>query len=193
MYLYDRLKSSFEEFDKNRISFITFNYDRSLEQFLFAALRNQFNKTPVECAEKLKNIPIIHLYGQLDSLPWQDKKGYEYKHVRDSFVRIRNARQNIKLITKEREVNESPEFQAAYKLIENSKKIYILGFGFDETNLGRLNINLMKDKAIIATCLGLEESRQRWVRRYFKSKNNAEIFFFELDALCLLKKDLIIE
>ena len=68
MYLYDRLKVSFDEFDKNNISFITFNYDRSLEQFLFEAVLCRFGKSPKECAEKLKSIPIVHLYGQLDPL-----------------------------------------------------------------------------------------------------------------------------
>ncbi|MDP2939478.1 MAG: hypothetical protein Q8O13_05330 [Candidatus Omnitrophota bacterium] len=193
MYLYDRLKSSFEEFDKNEISFITFNYDRSLEQFLFEALANQFNKSYQECAEKIKNIPIIHLYGQLDFLPWQNGNGFPYLYQKDSFVRLRNARDNIKLLTEEREVGESQEFQAAYKLIEKADKIYILGFSFDETNLERLNVSLMKDKTITATAYELERSKRRWVEQHFRSKINTDIFLLELDALSLLKEHLAIE
>lgn len=193
MYLYDRLKSSFEEFDGNKISFITFNYDRSLEQFLFEALKNQFNKTPQECAEKIKNIPIIHLYGQLDFLPWQNENGLPYLYRKNSFVRLRNARDNIKLITEEREVEKSQEFQAAYKLIEKAGRIYILGFGFDEINLERLNVSLMKDKTITATAYALERSRRRWVEQYFKSKINTDIFLLELDTLSLLREHLQIE
>lgn len=124
MYLYDRLKSSFEEFEENKISFITFNYDRSLEQFIFEALKSQFNKSPQACAEKIRKIPIIHLYGQLDFLPWQNKNGLSYSREKHTIVRLRNAQDNIKLITEEREVENSLEFQAAYKLIEEADRIY---------------------------------------------------------------------
>ncbi|MFZ5800689.1 MAG: hypothetical protein ACOY3D_04865 [Candidatus Omnitrophota bacterium] len=193
MYLYNRLKSSFEEFDKNKISFITFNYDRSLEQFLFEALKSRFKRNPQECAAKLKNIPIIHLYGQLDLLPWQDGEGSPYSQREKNILRIRNACDNIKLITEEREVKESKEFQDAYRLIEDAERIYILGFGFDETNLERLNISLMKDKTITATAYGLERSKRRWIEQYFKTRINTNIFLLDFDTLSLLKEHLQIE
>lgn len=194
MYLYDRLKSSFEDFNKNEVSFITFNYDRSLEQFLFEALKSQFNKSPQECAKKLENIPIVHLYGQLDFLPWQDENGNPYTPSEDNIrIRLRKAQESIKLITEEREVEGNKEFLEAYKLIKRVDKIYILGFGFDETNLERLNLSLMRDKIIIATGYGLEKSKRRWVERYFQSKINTDIFLSESDTLSLLKENLQIE
>jgi len=193
MYLYDRLKSSFEEFDANKISFITFNYDRSLEQFLFEALKNQFNKELRQCAEKLQNIPIIHLYGKLGLLDWQNREGFLYSYAGDNICRIIKAQKDIRLITEERQIEDSCEFQEAYKLIERSKRIYFLGFGFDETNLGRLNIDLMKNKEITATAFGLDESKQRWIKNYFRSTINTQVLLFELDALSLLRKKLEIE
>ena len=194
MYLYDRLKSSFDDFDNNAISFITFNYDRSLEQFLFEAIRARFDKSSDECGKKLKNIPIVHLYGQLDSLIWQDRNGMPYVPEDGLIHRIKGATKNIKLISDERDINKSLEFQKAYKLIENAQKIYFLGFGFDETNLERLNITLMKGKSIRATALGLEPSRQRWAKRYFGEKASTILHFFEnVDSLSLLQKDLEIE
>lgn len=71
-YFCDKLNTSFEEFDQNKISIITFNYDRSLEHSLFTALKNSYAKNDRDCASKLKNIPIVHVYGQLGYLPWQD-------------------------------------------------------------------------------------------------------------------------
>lgn len=61
MYLFNRMKISFEELGKNKISFITFNYDRSLEYFLFKAIQDKFTKTSNECAEMMKKFPIVHL------------------------------------------------------------------------------------------------------------------------------------
>ena len=191
MYLYDRLKSSFEDFDKNKISFITFNYDRSLEQFLFEAIRSRFDKSPSECAEKLKNIPIVHLYGQLDFLPWQGKEGKEYSPKKNLTERLRAAPNNIKLISDERDIAKSDEFQNAYRLIHNARRIFFLGFSFDETNLERLDISHMVDHAhVISSAKGLEPAKERWVQRYFKEQIN---LYAHRDALSLLQDNLEIE
>lgn len=195
MYLYDRLKSSFEDFEKNNIFFVTLNYDRSLEQFLFEALRSGSHKSQSECAEKLNKIPIVHLYGQLDLLPWQNCNGKCYstnKGYEDTIQRIRNAKKNLHLISDERNVSESEEFKKAYALIKKAKIVYFLGFGFDETNLERLNIQLMKNKTVTGTALRLEISKQRWVKQYFKDKRNTAttINLYEMDVLSLLKQDL---
>ena len=68
-YLSVKLNSSFEEFGQNRLSIITFNYDRSLEQYLLNSLINLHGKTRDECAEALAQIPIVHVYGQLGERP----------------------------------------------------------------------------------------------------------------------------
>jgi len=193
MYLYDRLKSSFEKFNQNNIAFITFNYDRSLEQFLFGAIKSQFGKHSYECSNMLKRISIVHLYGQLDPLPWQSVQGVSYSSVDGISIRIKNARKNIKLISDERDINNSEEFKQAYELIKWSEKIYFLGFGFDEINIERLNINLMKDKPLIATALEIEGSKQRWLNKYFKDKIDTNLYLHNLDALSLLKEDLKIQ
>jgi hypothetical protein len=194
MYLYDRIKASFEQLDQNKISFITFNYDRSLEQFLFEAIRNRFGKSPSECAEKMKNIPIVHLYGQLDPLPWQGKDGREYTPRNNLVERLRAAPRNIKLISDERDIANSEEFQKAYGLIRNAERIYFLGFSFDETNLERLNTTLMKGKSLISTGLGLEPTKFRRVRKYFFDKIGADIsIHLDTDALSLLRNELDIE
>jgi hypothetical protein len=194
MYLFDRLRTSFEELDQNNISFITFNYDRSLEQFLYEAIRCRFGKKPLECVEKMNKIPIVHLYGQLDLLPWQDKIGKGYSPTKDLSDRLRNAAKNIKLISDERDVANSEEFNKAYDLIKKAERIYFLGFSFDETNLKRLDIKLMKSKRIVSTAYGLEQSKLYWVQNYFRNEIDSRIVLHErMDALSLLKSDLTIE
>jgi hypothetical protein len=193
MYLYGRLKSSFEDFDKNKISFITFNYDRSLEQFLFEAVRSTFNKPTNECAERVNKFPIVHLYGQLDFLPWQNPKGRSYSHTIDFIKRIRESVNNLELISDERDVSNSEEFQKAYGLIEKARNIYFLGFSFDETNLKRLNIKLMKGKRVIGTALGLERTKRNWTTAYFGEKRGSIINLEDMDSLSLVKEYLEFE
>ena len=57
--------TSFEDFHTNKVSFVTFNYDRSLEHFLCRSLANSFAKTEAEAGEVISKIPIIHLHGRL--------------------------------------------------------------------------------------------------------------------------------
>lgn len=64
-YLSVKLNSSFEEFGQNKLSIVTFNYDRSLEHYLLNSLMNLYGKGRDECANVLGQIPIVHVYGQL--------------------------------------------------------------------------------------------------------------------------------
>lgn len=191
MYLYDRLNSSFEDFDKNNISFITFNYDRSLEQFFRSALKSTFNKSDDECAAKVRKIPIVHLYGHLGLLPWQlqdinNEVCFPYTHEVIKH-RVINALKTLKLINFERRIEDSEEFKAAYKLIESAQKIYFMGFSFDEINVERLDIKLMRDKSLIATAYGLDASTQKRVTQDFRDRANSDIFLDDKNVLALLK------
>jgi hypothetical protein len=154
MFLFDRLNRSIDKITEKRISFITYNYDRSLEQFLCEAIKSRFGPENINCIEVMKSIPIVHLYGQLDLLPWQGREGMIYSADKKYIDRLRSAPNNIKLISSERgdgNVNVSNEFNKAHQLISDSEQIFMLGFGFDETNLDRLRVELMAGKRLCAT------------------------------------------
>jgi hypothetical protein len=74
-YLYDRLVTdSLPEFVQNRIAFITYNYDRTFEHFLFTSLKNTYGAADEAVADVLNNLTIIHLHGRLGYLPWQRRR-----------------------------------------------------------------------------------------------------------------------
>ena len=73
-YLFNKINTRLSEFDRNQISFVTFNYDRSLEHFLFISFINAHRLSDKECASLTNNIPIVHVHGMLGKLPWQDDK-----------------------------------------------------------------------------------------------------------------------
>ena len=72
-YLYQRMTEtltepdSYEQINQNKISFITFNYDRSLQFFLYESLTNSFNLgyTAHHPYSNLLPFSIQHVYGQL--------------------------------------------------------------------------------------------------------------------------------
>lgn len=63
-----------EDFAKNKVAFVTFNYDRCVEHFFFTSLKNSFGRSDEETAAVAKRIGVVHLHGRLGHLPWQETK-----------------------------------------------------------------------------------------------------------------------
>ncbi|MDD5326272.1 MAG: hypothetical protein PHY02_00475 [Phycisphaerae bacterium] len=140
-YLFSILNTSFQEFGENDLSIITFNYDRSVEHYLFTSLRNTHGKSDKECAEKLNLIPIIHVHGKLGDLEWKPEHRwpvqYDLSDPLDADM-VGRASKSIKIIYED--IAEDNEFKQARQLLTKAARIYILGFGFNMTNLKRLGL-----------------------------------------------------
>lgn len=151
-HLWSALKKSAktaEDLKKNQIRIITFNYDRSLEYFLFQTAKNYFNLKDLDALQLVDHLDILHVYGCLGKfgVTTEEKKNIlQYAPLTNGQInRFCNvASKYIKVITPDRE--ESTEFKKAHEWLDNSKKIGFLGFGFDDTNVKRLNLrNILKN------------------------------------------------
>jgi len=145
-FLYHNLATSWEEFKENKLTIITFNYDRSLEYFLFSALKHSYNKTDAQVAEMMQCIPIVHVHGSLGPLPWQESGGIDYYPLfgrkDDGYVigkRIKVATENIVIVSEAEP--KSKEFALAMRTIKEAERIYFLGFGYYRANLERLGLS----------------------------------------------------
>jgi hypothetical protein len=159
-YLYKQLNTAPDDFLKNKLSVVTYNYDRSFEHFLFTSLRNSFGLSDERAAELVMGMPIIHLHGHLGKLAWQGSDGTGYGGD-VSVEKINRASKTIKIIHEA--VEKDAEFQQAFRLIAKAKRVVFLGFGYDKTNLGRLKINFADTtKEFYGSCFGfsgLEKDR----------------------------------
>jgi hypothetical protein len=161
-YLFNQLirelpqKDGLPDFSDHRIAFITFNYDRSLEQFFYEALRYSFTEvSEYRIVENLKQLKILHIFGQIAPLEWQDsEKGVNYKPDINENL-LQNSAINIKTIYEQK---ESPEINTAQQLLAQAKQIFFLGFGYAEENLEILKPQdrKKKDSRIYGTTFGLE-------------------------------------
>ena len=145
-FLYNSLAASWEEFRENKLTIVTFNYDRSLEFFLFSALKHSYNKSDTEIAEAIAKIPIIHVHGSLGPLPWQASDGSDYYPLfgrndtaKNKVKRVKLAAENIVIVSEAEP--KSKEFTVAIQHIQEADKIYFLGFGYFRVNLGRLGLS----------------------------------------------------
>lgn len=174
--LYHRLDSPFEEFHNNKLSIITFNYDRLAEYYLFEVFRNMHTeKSEKECIEKIKQLRILHVYGSLGCLEWQDvdsespeqqvRYGTQDIYGASDIETIISAANNIKIIPEKS--NQLPkEFQESRKLIENAQALYFLGFGYSKDNIERLGIKTLRmPQKIMGTAKGLGYQEYQELRR----------------------------
>ena len=154
-YLYNRMiGSSLEEFAQNQVSFVTFNYDRTVEMFLATSLGCTFGKHLEQVAAVLDVMPIIHLHGRLGYLPWQNaSEGRAYNGNIDKRV-MDICRNEIKVVHEDTTDGRDKEFTKAKELLAMAERIYLLGFGFGERNVERLGLRDLERGRATATCVG---------------------------------------
>lgn len=177
-------------FANNNVSVITFNYDRSFEHFIYESLINSFKSKIDEIQELMQNFKIIHVYGKLAPLPWENIDGsveYGSTYLRDYYAEYSK---NLQIIYDERK----SKTEEIVELISNAQKIFFLGFGFAEENLAAIGLDrsiFKKEQRIYGTAQGLTE--QEIVKNSYRLRKNnnhmiIEKFHLEdCDSLMLLR------
>jgi hypothetical protein len=181
-YVFDQLNTSFEEFGKNALSIVTFNYDRVVEHFFFTALKNSYGRSDAECIEVLNHIPIIHLHGRLGCLPWQGEGGRPFHYEADE-QSLRVSIDNLKIIHEDIKDGRDEDFTAAKQLLADAEQIYFLGFSFNRTNVERLDIKKFAGKSM-ATAFGMKRQEILTATRIAGQLNFQE----DVDCIGLCRK-----
>ena len=146
--LEDRLK---------QVSFIIFNYDRCLEHYLFHGLQNYYRINADEAAEILSTIAIVHPYGQVGDLPWQDRRAGIQFGSSASSATLLSLSARIKTFTEQ--IESHVEIENLQQLIVQSEIAVFLGFGFHTQNLKLLRSEQKTGiKRVFATAIGISDS-----------------------------------
>ncbi|TAN59853.1 hypothetical protein EPN16_06375 [bacterium] len=156
--------ATIDNFHQNKVSFVTFNYDRSLEHLLYTVLCNFHEKANQSwAANVIKRIPIVHLYGKLDSLPWETSepdKGRTYGRPY-SHAQLKEYNNGIGIVFEDIGEGTKSNFEKASALLEAAERIYILGFGFDPENTLRLGLDKLINRKKIVHATSYELNAQR--------------------------------
>jgi hypothetical protein len=132
--LYNELTSEGPDFSAENISIITFNYDRSLEQFLFRALLAYIKShQQTEVVRILRRLKIVHVYGSLGPLPWQSEtgNGVEYGELNS----LDAAASRLDLVRRD---GTPKAYKEILGILVEANRWLFLGFGFDPLNLNSL-------------------------------------------------------
>lgn len=179
---------------KNRIKVITFNYDRSLEHYLFTSIQNTFTLPSHETLDIVKQLNILHIYGSLDEYGLSHGgTPRTYTPLTDPSL-IRSSANCLKIIPEIRDDTE--ELDKARKWLSESSNVFILGFGYDALNLERLNYEEILNShrpnqtvTISATTRYMTEGEVRLAKKNLMGKlaGTCDTYFEDMDCLQMLK------
>lgn len=198
------LADSWEELDFSNLSVVTFNYDRSFEHYLLSSLMSSYGRESDEVIHALNKLKVIHVYGSLGPVYPLEESYIPYgENVNKATVEL--AAKSIRVIPEGRNTDES--LVAARDALVASDRIGFLGFGFDPTNLERLNfdstcmlpiqrngVNSMR--MLAATCIGMTGAECREVAvRAQQTINDAHGFprnFIKDNCTMMLRETLLL-
>ena len=121
----------------SRITFVVFNYDRCVEQFLFHGIRNYYGLDEAAAAEVLQGLRVLHPYGSVGSLPWQRNQNSVEFGGDISAKRLHELAAGIKTFT-ERTDPASSEIKEVRESLRNATMLLFLGFAYHRQNLDLL-------------------------------------------------------
>ncbi len=154
--IFSSMASPLNDFHRNQVAFVTFNYDRSLEHFLTSALASLHGGDAPAAMEVARKLRIVHLYGTLGDYFEQTPLFRVYNPLPHPAF-IDRAAKSIRIST--HETVENGRFSALDELFEWAQRVVILGVGFtDHENIRRLGLQrLAPARPLLATRLGLTD------------------------------------
>ena len=137
--------------------------------------------------EQVSSLNIVHVFGQVAKLAWQDGGGVEYR--RDiKGINVAAAAKNLRIIYEEE--NKNPDLGKAKRLINEAYRVFFLGFGYAKKNLGVLGIPGVfgAQQRIYGTALSLTDREIEDVTVAFKITIGGHLHFEKSDCRALLRK-----
>ena len=175
-YLYNRLvreatrPEDYSQFGDNPVSFVTFNYDRSLEYYLSNCLLHSFEDMDRQkVGDELGRKPIIHVYGR-PALPKSAESGQVQilpygKEIAEKLpsIDLLSVIGSIHVVHEER---ANPELEKARAEISAADRIFFLGFAYADENMEALGLPdvLNPKQYIYGTALGFVQKEINLVR-----------------------------
>lgn len=134
-YLWNLMASPKGQLAANRVSFVTLNYDRSLERYFFRCLKAQHGyRDDDACLDELYGLRFVHVYGSLGD----DRFVEPFYRRQPSPDEIWRASERLRIIHEE--PAEAGYLSQAVELLKDASVICFLGYGFHALNNKRLTL-----------------------------------------------------
>ncbi|OAN60283.1 hypothetical protein A8B79_10030 [Balneola sp. EhC07] len=140
----------------SKFTLIIFNYDRSVEHFLYHALQYYYKLSPFDAREILSYIEIYHPYGTVGTLPWMEQDNSIEFGKEPTAYQLMKLAEELNTFT-EGVTSQKNRISKIRASISNSDLALFLGFAYHPMNLRLLRKE--KGTALIANrnemkCIG---------------------------------------
>lgn len=163
------IKASEAQIALTDVKFVSFNYDRCLEQYLIYSLAVRFN-IPIQEAQKLLiNNPVLHAYGSIDSLnTWYGGSGSVFGA--DGGYNLQESWKNIKTFSEEIDASDQ-QLVKIRNAIAQADRIVFLGFAFHQPNMKLLDPGVrIRAKQIFATAYGMSLNDRQLIEQELQNE-----------------------
>jgi hypothetical protein len=158
------------------VTLINFNYDRTVEHFLYVWLQVKFALSEAEAQAAVSGLKIIRPYGTVGPLDWQDREGVPFgSDVGQDLDKIIKLSKSVLTYTEQNLTNEvRSEISTS---INKARMIVFLGFGFHHQNMSLLQGRSAEHwRKVFATTLMMREENipvmQEFIARTGCTPNN---------------------
>lgn len=190
-YLFEQMDRSEEEFETAPLKIITFNYDRSLEYFLFDKLKAHFGVSDERAIELIQTKPILHIHGQLgrplflaqaeDSrnftpATWANRGVRGYDQEVHSGKAIMACADMMAIIPDKG--NKGDVLEEAWHLIAEARILCFLGFAYHPENVKLLEVDKhFKGPRLLGSGFRLGRNEKRQAMNRFMDRGPRELKF----------------
>jgi hypothetical protein len=150
----------------DNVTFISFNYDRCIEQYLYFALQNYYSLSPEKTKELMAKVRILRPYGSIGPLPLQvpQSVGVAFGLPNSNGIPYGSESGNIldmatQIKTFTEQVEDRVALNAIKSAIQQAETLVLLGFGFHPQNLELIAPKLPSmTERVFATAKGISKS-----------------------------------
>lgn len=141
-----------------KITFVSFNYDRCIHQFFYFACLSYFNLKPGDMIEVMNSLHVIFPYGSVGEFKLGGLSGTNFGEVgyRDDLI---SSSKQIRTFT---EGTGSQLQHGIFRALQEAELTMFLGFGYLPLNMQMLlSRQVFSEPRVLGTCLGLSDDSQR--------------------------------
>lgn len=150
-----------------RVKVITFNYDRTLEHFLYHSIQNYYGADADRAAKILSHLTVLHPYGQVGNMPWQNAETSVPFGDDVDANELALVAKTLRTFTEGTSLIDS-QIVEIRKCVFDADILTFLGFAYHELNLQLLFgtpdfVSTRYLKRVFGTAKGLSESNKKAV------------------------------
>lgn len=145
----------------DNIAIVTFNYDRCIERYLLHSLQGYLGVTRQEAEAMLRQLTIIHPYGQVGSLPTSETTGIAFGQRLDYFD-LPGVSAQIRTFTER--VEDDVMLTEMRRLLGQAEVVVYLGFSYGDMNMELMSLKTAGERVVYGTSLGLSAANQRVIQ-----------------------------